>query len=124
MSREVIAKSATAASSTSMTTNGACRGVSRKVIHTKYFANIISAVPSASVAKEERVGDLLGNLRGQGLFSPPNFDDNLVDLRKMEEEFEFYVVRTRERLLLRETAYFECLQVCMGKLVKNCGGNS
>ena len=74
-----------------MTTNRNSRGVSRKVIHTAFFASVAGAAPSASVAKEEtrsygeRVSDFLDNLRSQGLHPPPNFDDKLADLPRSEE---------------------------------------
>ena len=110
-SGEVTARSATAASSTFMTINGGSRDVSRKVIHTASFASVASASAYASVAKENTrsygqcVSDFLDNLKSQGLFSSPNFNAKLVDLRRRKEEFELYVVRTRERFVV--LAYYE-----------------
>ena len=70
------------------------------------------------------MSDFFNNLRSQGLCPTTNIDEKLVDLRRKEEEFELYMVRTRERFaaervnLLRDQSEAERLRVCMGELAK------
>ena len=80
LNREVTARSATAASSTSMTTNDGSRGVHCNVIRTS-FARVASTAPSVSLAKEDTLR-LLGQSKKSGAFPSPNFDDKLVELRR------------------------------------------